>query len=679
MKLTHSSGEHPPLVLTSQDASIWLDKPDSSIRRDCRAGKYPGATKGENGWVIPLIALPATVQQRYMEAQRPEQETAPPAIIQTADQPLIDADALHLAYRRAPVKSKERADRLAAAVADFEDLRTAGASKGRAAAQIKSVYQIDNATLWRARVQIEGQPRELWPALLLPRYKGRTKEADLTPDAWDWIKSHYLNTSETPACVVIKEAKKEGRAHGWVFPSNKTIIRRINELPATQYLLGRKGSEAFDATFPAAERDYLSYALHDTWVSDGRNFDVFCRWPDGTVARPFIVGWVDMRCRKVLGVRGGVDPSASLTLASFHSALENTQIKPQRALLDNGREYAAKSVTGGQKNRYRFQIKEDDPIGALTRMGIAADWSRPYRGQEKPIESFWKFVANQFDKLPMFQGAYCGKDTASKPSNFNAQENAIPIEIFSAKLAEILTEFNNEHEHRGHGMNGKSPQQVYDELMQADPLKAWPRPSAEDMRLLQLEQRVLTLNNKDASIKFKIPGYGEVRFWSEILADLPMAARAKKYNVYHNSYLPDSPVLVYDGLRFICEAQRIGRVGGKEAAAQHCINKAAFKKPRAAEFKDIKKAAPVCLPAPAAPLSVPVVIEKPAAQALPPEPAKLKELSPGIWYDPETGETFGNGKAKKQDEESSDEAIKNLLRIKEQREAERLKKRFGTA
>ena len=202
---------------------------------------------------------------------------------------------MHLAYRRAPLKSKERADKLAAAVADFADLREAGVSKGNAAAQIKAVYQVDNATLWRARLQIEGQPRELWTALLLPRYKGRTKEAELTPDAWDWIKSHYLKSSETPACVVIKEAKKEGRARGWVFPSDKTITRKINSLPAPQYLLGRKGAEAFDATFPAAERDYLSYALHDTWVSDGRNFDVFCLWPDGTIARPFIVAWQSRR------------------------------------------------------------------------------------------------------------------------------------------------------------------------------------------------------------------------------------------------------------------------------------------------------------------------------------------------------------------------------------------------
>lgn len=323
-------------------------------------------------------------------------------------------------------------------------------------------------------------------------------------------------------------------------------------------------------------------------------------------------------------------------------------------------------------------MKEGDPIGALTRMGVDVDWARPYRGQEKPIESFWKYIANHVDKLPQFQGAYCGKDTASKPEDLD-RNKAIPIEIYAAKLAEILEEFNREHAHRGHGMDSKAPAQLYDELMQAEPHKVWARPTAEDMRLLCLEQRTLTLNNKDASIRFNFPGYGEIRYWSESLADLPLAARAKKYTIFHNSEDPDIPVLVYDGERLIGEAQPTGLVGNKPAAAQHCIDKAAFKKPRADEFKKIKQAAPVVLPAPAAPLSIQsITIEKPATPVMPSEPPKLKELSPGMWYDPEQGKTIGKGKPAKPTSQLDDEAIEKYRRIKEARESERMK-RFGTA
>ena len=679
MKLTRQSGEQTPLILTSEQAAYWLNRDESSIRRDCRAAKYPGATKGVNGWVIPLIALPVTVQQRYMEAQYPVQVAAPPAISPVlADKPLLDADSLHLAYRRAPHKSKERADKLAAAVADFEDLHAAGASKGNAAAQIKNLYQVDNATLWRARLQVAAQPREMWPSLLLPRYKGRTKEAELTPDAWDWIKNEFLSTSEPAAKVVIKEAKKIGIPQGWVFPSDKTIIRRLNKIPAPQYHLGRNGNEAFDANYPAATRDFTAYALHEQWVTDGTRCDVRCIWPDGTAARPFIVAWMDMRSRLVFGVRGALNPSQRLTAASLATALKFVQIKPDTTLFDRGSEYLAKYISGGQLPK-NIKREEGEMPGVLKRMGIKPEFARAYRGQAKPIEKFWDYVKEHLDKLPQFQGAYVGKNSASKPEDYHPK-NAIPIDIYSAKLAEVIADYNNSHKHQGVGMNGRTPAQAYEELMQAAPHKDWARPTAEDLRLLCLEQVIRTLDNKNASIQIKIDGYGTMKYWSNDLANLPDSARGKKYIIFHNPDAPELPILIYDGLRFVCDAACISKVGNKEQAAQHYIDKAKFLKPHKSSVKDIKKAAQQTLPAPiitaqSAPL---IIIEKPAALVDIPAPAPLVETSPGVFIDTATGEVFGTAKPENPVDTQAEE-LEKYRRIAELREAERIDKRFRAA
>lgn len=668
------------ILLIADDAARLIGLSVRAIRHNCAAGKYPGTTKGADGWVIPLGSMPEGAQAKYWEEQRRKHPKTPIAGLPfVATAPVaIDTEALHKAYRQAPKQSKARADKLSEAIKEFENMLAVGETKGDAAARIKNSHQINQVTLWRAREAVKGQPRELWEALLLPRYKGRTREAILTAEAWVYIRANWLSTSEPAAHVVIKEARKIGLVRGWVIPSDKTVIRKLNSIPAPIVLYGRKGKEAFDATFPAAERDFSVYGLHEVWVSDGRRVDVFCRWPDGSTSRPFIVAWCDMRTRMVLGTRGGLNPSSNLTLASFHAALSHTGIRPKRCLLDNGREYAAKSVTGGQKTRYRFKIKEDEPIGALTRMNIKADWARPYRGQEKPIESFWKYIANHLDKLPEFQGAYCGKNTVSKPEDFG-QDKAIPIEIYAAKLAEVLEEFNH-RPHRGQGMDGKSPIQLYDDLIQAERHKEWPHPTAEHLRLLCLEQRNLTLNNKDASIRFSFPGYGETRYWSEVLADLPIVARSKKYAVFYNPEDPDIPVVVYDGERLIGEASRIGLVGNKQDAAQHSISKAEFKKPRAEEFKVIRKNGPLALSSNAIPLPIQsVTIEKPIIPEIQPEQPKLKVLSPGVWYDPATGETFGKGKPIKQSNETDEDSLEKLRRIKEEREAERLASRFGAA
>lgn len=85
------------------------------------------------------------------------------------------------------------------------------------------------------------------------------------------------------------------------------------------------------------------------------------------------------------------------------------------------------------------------------------------------------------------------------------------------------------------------------------------------------------------------------------------------------------------------------------------------------------------LPAPAAPaFSVPVVIEKPAALVAIPAPAPLVETSPGVFTDTATGETFGTAKPEKPADTQADE-LEKYRRIAEQREAERIDKRFRTA
>jgi hypothetical protein len=171
-----------------------------------------------------------------------------------------------------------------------------------------------------------------------------------------------------------------------------------------------------------------------------------------------------------------------------------------------------------------------------------------------------------------------------------------------------------------------------------------------------------------------------MKYWSNDLANLPDSARGKKYIIFHNPDAPELPILIYDGLRFVCDAACISKVANKEQAAQHYIDKAKFLKPHKSSVKDIKKAAQQALPAPivtaqSAPL---IIIEKPAALVTIPAPAPLVEISPGVFTDTATGESFGTPKAEKLANTQADEYEK-YRQIAEQREAERLAARFCAA
>lgn len=189
-------------LLTSEYAAHLLGIGDRAIRKNCAAGKYPGATKEEGGWIIPLASLSAIAQTRYSEEQRHTQTPAPlaglPAVITEAAAAPLDQDALWDAFHRAPVKSQKRAAKLSGALLEYKRLINNGATKGKAAAHIQTVHEIDSVTLWRANEKIKRHPRQLWEAVLLPSYKGRKKEEVLTPAAWDWYATVIYPTPNRP-------------------------------------------------------------------------------------------------------------------------------------------------------------------------------------------------------------------------------------------------------------------------------------------------------------------------------------------------------------------------------------------------------------------------------------------------------------------------------------------------
>ena len=152
-------------------------------------------------------------------------------------------------------------------------------------------------------------------------------------------------------------------ARDW--PCEPVIVPAV---PRSVLVLAREGTEALDRTFPAQERDRSMFHALEGVNADGHKFDVFVRWPDGTIARPIMVGVQDLYSGKILGYRVAETESADLVRMSFRDAVERYGI-PRKAWLDNGRGFASKMITGGVANRFRFKVKQEDPIGVLVSMG----------------------------------------------------------------------------------------------------------------------------------------------------------------------------------------------------------------------------------------------------------------------------------------------------------------------
>lgn len=588
--------------LTVAEAAKLLSASERTVQRNCASGHFTTKKINANGgqqYRILLASLPPEIQQAYFEANvgrsLPPQDgqaatrTVDTNILEPARKtaaedgtigrlkvepvPVIDhaqRSALWDEFQRASAGHQAKAERDFNVLCAYADLKRAGASKGDIIEQLRRQFGkgVSKTNLWALQQRVRGQDRSVWLPMLMPRWKGRTKRAAFSEEAWAWIKDQWGILSKPTLASVYRRAIQLARAKDWQIPSIDAVQARIDALPEWERVLLREGKEALAKLYPAQQRDYTPLSLHQIWCSDGRKADVFCRWENGEISRPIVVAWMDLRSRVCLGWEVGRSESSYLIRLAFKRAAENSHALPEEALVDNGRGFASKLLTGGIPNRYRFKVSEKDVLGVLPRMGVEVRWALPGHGQSKPIESWWRTLA-EMDKRSEFQGAYCGNRPYAKPEDFDPKK-AVPIELYRRILAEEISAYHA-RPHRGSGMGRSSPREMYEALL---PGVAPKQPTKAQLAMCLLAAESIKLDKRDRSVKV----LGN-RYWSETLTALPCD---RTYTVLFNPEDAKEPIVVCDGTRVLCEAPLVQAVGfsNKAAAKDHAHESGKFRKAR---------------------------------------------------------------------------------------------------
>ncbi|MGH8422853.1 MAG: transposase domain-containing protein, partial [Pseudomonas fluorescens] len=338
--------------------------------------------RGGQQRMFSLASLPADVQAAVALSSQPAAQVSRPANARHSSAAAI-ASAWQR-YEAVPQHLKEEAQRRLRALQAVERLVVDGRPVMDARTLVAVQLQRENlrgasvASLGRWAALVSKVDKHHRLALLVPGYAGRTAKAEIPSEAWDVFKADYLRVEAPTASSCYDRVKriatiKEGPA----LPCLKTFQRRIEaELPRAVLILARQGQEKFDQTFPTQERDRSIFHALEAVNSDGHKFDVFAKWPDGTVARPIMVGVQDLYSGKLLGYRIAETESADLARFAFRDVMERYGI-PSKVWLDNGRGFASKMLTGGTANRFRFIVRDDDPTGVLTAMGCEIHWATP--------------------------------------------------------------------------------------------------------------------------------------------------------------------------------------------------------------------------------------------------------------------------------------------------------------
>lgn len=393
-------------------------------------------------------------------------------------------------FDKQSAKVKAEAQRRLEVVNAIELLCEAGATRSAAVQTASDQHGVGKSTLWNWLRSVEGIPRGDWLVALAPRRQGGGAEAEIHPDLWQAFKSDYLRPERPTLTSVYRRVGRIARQMGLSMPHERTFRRRLErEIAPEMLVLKREGEEALRRAVPAHRRSVADLQAME-WVNiDGHKFDVFVRTPDGRIVRPMMVAIQDVYSRKMLAHRIGTEESAVLTRLAFADLFRDWGI-PGHAVLDNGRAFASKWITGGTKTRFRFKIRAEEPMGLLPGLGIKTHFTIPYRGQSKPIERAFKDLCDSIAKHPAFAGAYTGNNPMAKPENYGSK--AVDWDRFCEVAAEEIAEHNAQTGRRTEMAQGRSFDEAFATSYATAPIQKVVDPAVMRMALLAADQRLIS-------------------------------------------------------------------------------------------------------------------------------------------------------------------------------------------
>lgn len=522
----------------------WTD----DMRR-CRL--RPGKGGGRE---FHLSLLPADVRARIAAA------TCPPAIeIPRGLPPDSRSNALWSAFERAPENAKRKANERLSVLEGVDAV--VGVTRATAVALMSTLHGVATSSIWGWFELVKNVPAADRLPALLPRHTGRTVTATCDPRAWDWLLADYLRPELRCFETSYRNLVEVAREQEWApIPACRTMKRRLKrEFTTAQIMLARKGQDAARRMYPAQRRDRSVFHALQAVNADGHKVDVQVLWEDGSIGRPILTCFQDLHSGLILASRTDRTENKEIVRLALADVVTRWGI-PEFCWLDNGRQFASKWISGGQKTRYRFKIRDEEPEGILKALGIEVHWTQPYSGQSKPIERAFRDFCENLAKHPSFAGAYTGNSTVTKPSNYGA--HSVPISTFEAVMKTEIERHNARPGRRSAVCGGKlSFMQAYERSLADGALVR--RATAAQRRMLLLAAEGVTATGPSGIITL----LGS-RYWAEELHD----HIGERLTVRFDPQDLAQPIAVYTlDNRLLCEAEAIGNVAFADvtAARQH--------------------------------------------------------------------------------------------------------------
>jgi putative transposase len=442
-------------VNTLADRLRWREATKFARRRSGKGG----------GWEYSWRVFPNAAQRALLKAVAAP-KLAPEARVR---------DEVWTWYDALPQPVKDKATARLLIVQKVEALEPA-IGRHLAVVQVARMEGVGARTIWSWLAMVEGVQAQNRLAYLAPRNRAaepRPRGKDCEPEFFEVIRSAYLRLSGPCFTDCYRDAVDIAQAKGWVILPERTMRRRLDAtVPRVSQVLAREGIDKLKRLYPPQVRDKTSLTALEAVNADFHKFDVFVRWPTARgeppmIVRPQMVAFQDIYSGRILAWRMDLTPNSTAVQLAAGDMIETWGI-PRHVLFDNGREFAAKSITGGAATRFRFKAKDDDIQGLFSALGCDIHWASPYHGQAKPIERAFEDMCHSIAKDIRFDGAYTGNTPMAKPEDYGSR--AIALDYFLKVVGERITKHNLQQNRQSPTAYQRSFAEVFNESYASAPI-----------------------------------------------------------------------------------------------------------------------------------------------------------------------------------------------------------------